>query len=161
MLSARKSNDREIHPSFSVKVKYANMKDKHKLIAFRRLPTTAPHAFAEKISNAHKLETAGWLIIAMFAFAACNPKRVESPEPPEVGLPNPASIFCERQSGRLVILRDAQGGEYWVCHFSDGSQCEEWVFLRCECQSGMQFKSFKAQFFRGARDNTFLSSKYL
>ncbi|MEA3339639.1 MAG: DUF333 domain-containing protein [Chloroflexota bacterium] len=28
------------------------------------------------------------------------------------------------------------GGEYGVCVFSDGSECEEWAFFRGECEPG-------------------------
>jgi putative hemolysin len=51
-------------------------------------------------------------------------------------LPNPASVYCLEQGGKLEIRKDAEGNEYGVCVFSDGSECEEWAFFRNECKKG-------------------------
>ncbi|GAB4480077.1 MAG: hypothetical protein Kow00124_26420 [Anaerolineae bacterium] len=53
-----------------------------------------------------------------------------------VGMPNPASVYCEEQGGTLEIRTDASGGQYGVCIFEDGSECDEWAFYRGECQPG-------------------------
>lgn len=53
-----------------------------------------------------------------------------------VGLANPASVHCEEQGGTLEIRSDADGGQYGVCIFSDGSECEEWAYFNGECQPG-------------------------
>lgn len=52
------------------------------------------------------------------------------------GIPNPASEHCVDEGGRLDIREDAGGGEYGVCMFDDGSECEEWAFHRGECRPG-------------------------
>ena len=52
------------------------------------------------------------------------------------GMPNPASAYCEEQGGTLQIRTDATGGQYGVCVFGDGSECEEWAFFRGECSPG-------------------------
>jgi len=52
------------------------------------------------------------------------------------GMPNPASVHCQDQGGRLEIRTDADGGQFGVCIFADGSECEEWAFFRGECQPG-------------------------
>jgi putative hemolysin len=54
----------------------------------------------------------------------------------EVGIPNPASVFCEEQGGRLDLRTDETGGQYGVCMFENGSECEEWAFYRGECKKG-------------------------
>jgi len=51
-------------------------------------------------------------------------------------MPNPASAFCEENSGKLEIVTDAEGGQFGMCVFEDGSSCEEWAFFRGECQVG-------------------------
>lgn len=51
----------------------------------------------------------------------------------ETGLPNPASVYCEEQGGRLEIRSDESGGQGGFCVFPDGSECEEWAFYRGEC----------------------------
>jgi len=68
--------------------------------------------------------------------AACGQAPQATPLPPQAGLPNPASVFCEGQGGRLDIRQDASGGEIGICVFPDGSECEEWALFRNECQPG-------------------------
>lgn len=46
---------------------------------------------------------------------------------------NPASENCVRQGGKLEIYKSRSGGEYALCVFPDGSQCEEWALYRGEC----------------------------
>lgn len=48
-------------------------------------------------------------------------------------LPNPASVYCEEQGYRVEIRTDDQGGQYGVCVFPDGSECDEWAYYRGEC----------------------------
>ncbi len=40
-----------------------------------------------------------------------------------VGVANPASEFCIKQGGKSEIKKDKDGGEYGVCHLSDGTGC--------------------------------------
>ena len=54
------------------------------------------------------------------------------------GIANPASTNCIEQGGGLEV-RDGLIGQYGLCHFSDGSLCEEWAFLRGECKVGDVF----------------------
>ena len=62
----------------------------------------------------------------------------DSLEDDEVGLPNPASVFCEENDGVLEIREDESGGQVGYCLFEDGSECEEWAFYRGECQPGVR-----------------------
>ena len=48
---------------------------------------------------------------------------------------NPASTHCESNGGTLEIQSD-KNGEFGVCIFTDGSRCEEWAFLRKQCEPG-------------------------
>lgn len=52
-----------------------------------------------------------------------------------VGLPNPASQFCEEQ-GYTLEIREGAEGQIGVCVFPDGTECEEWAFYRGECGPG-------------------------
>ncbi|MBS3073779.1 DUF333 domain-containing protein [Candidatus Pacearchaeota archaeon] len=49
-------------------------------------------------------------------------------------LANPASVFCEEQGGTLEIRENTEG-QYGVCIFSSGKECEEWAFFRGECSA--------------------------
>lgn len=66
-------------------------------------------------------------IIFLLGLSAC--QQQTSP----AGLANPASVHCEEQGYTLEIREDADGGQYGVCIFPDGSECEEWAFFRGEC----------------------------
>ncbi len=57
---------------------------------------------------------------------------VDNP-PDDAELPNPASAYCEEQGYQLEIRTDAEGNQYGVCIFPDGSECDEWAFFRGEC----------------------------
>jgi len=67
----------------------------------------------------------------------CQPGQTAGEEPiGGAGLPNPASVYCEEQGGTLDIRTADDGGQYGVCVFSDGSECDEWAFYRGECAAG-------------------------
>ena len=55
---------------------------------------------------------------------------------PQADMPNPASVFCEENGGKLIIREDDSGGQIGFCVFEDGSECEEWAFYRGECKPG-------------------------
>jgi putative hemolysin len=53
--------------------------------------------------------------------------------PPVVGMANPASEYCLDHGGSLEIRSD-QVGQWGVCKFPDGSECEEWAYMNGECK---------------------------
>ncbi|MDO8442793.1 MAG: DUF333 domain-containing protein [bacterium] len=53
-----------------------------------------------------------------------------------VGIANPASVYCVKQGYKEQIITSADGGQYGVCIFNDGSKCEEWAYYRGECKPG-------------------------
>lgn len=55
----------------------------------------------------------------------------------QVNLPNPASVKCINDGGKLV-MKDGENGQYGVCYFPDGSSCEEWAYYRGECARSSQ-----------------------
>ncbi len=79
--------------------------------------------------------TLATLMIAAGLLAACRTPK-QPTETPQAGLPNPASAYCEQQGGTLDIRTDASGGQYGVCMFDDGSECDEWAYFRGECAPG-------------------------
>ena len=48
---------------------------------------------------------------------------------------NPASVYCQEKEGESEN-RALEGGTKSFCVFEDGSECEEWQFLRAECKKG-------------------------
>jgi putative hemolysin len=85
------------------------------------------------------------LILAMSFVVACGAEPTPSPfdsplEEPStfespLGVPNPASQFCEEQ-GYTLEMRTEAGGTTGYCLFPDGTECEEWAFYRGECGPG-------------------------
>jgi len=75
-----------------------------------------------------------FVLMATMLFTACGP---ETPTPKaEPNIPNPASVFCEENGGKLEIRTDASGGQAGFCIFPDGSECDEWAYFRDECKPG-------------------------
>ncbi len=75
-----------------------------------------------------------FFIVAMLLLSACAP--ITPAAQPAAAMPNPASVFCADNGGTVDIRKDAQGGEYGMCVFADGSECDEWAFFRGECKPG-------------------------
>jgi putative hemolysin len=48
-----------------------------------------------------------------------------------VGLANPASVYCEDQ-GYTLEIRETPEGQVGYC-IGNGNECEEWAFYRGEC----------------------------
>jgi len=48
-------------------------------------------------------------------------------------LANPASVYCDKQGYRLEMRTAADGSQSAVCIFPNGSECDEWAYLRGEC----------------------------
>jgi putative hemolysin len=76
--------------------------------------------------------------ILLMTLAACSTLRGEESKPAATGtslanMPNPASVFCERNGNKLEIRTAADGSQSGVCVFPDGSECDEWAYFRGEC----------------------------
>ncbi|WP_321505394.1 DUF333 domain-containing protein [uncultured Methanoregula sp.] len=58
--------------------------------------------------------------------------------PASVGLANPASVNCGKVGGKTEIKTGADGGQYGMCSFTNGTSCEEWALFRGEgCKAGV------------------------
>lgn len=55
------------------------------------------------------------------------------PSPNSIQTANPSSEYCLKLGYALEIRKGSNGGEYGVCKFPDGTECEEWAFYRGEC----------------------------
>lgn len=71
-------------------------------------------------------------LTATLALAACAGNQDAQPKAaaPEVGMANPASVFCEKQGGKSEIRKNADGSEYGVCRLPNGKVVEEWEYFR-------------------------------
>ena len=66
----------------------------------------------------------------------CAPGQA-TPVPEDVpNMPNPAAVYCEEHGGTLEIVTAADGSQAGLCHFPDGTACDEWAYFRGECAPG-------------------------
>lgn len=70
-------------------------------------------------------------LICLSTISACS---IDSPDNQNTQMANPASVKCVEDGGKLSIRIDTDGGQYGVCIFDDGNECEEWAYFRGECQ---------------------------
>ncbi len=71
---------------------------------------------------------------ALVTLGACSPGRAAPTS--QAALPNPASVYCEQNGGKLDLRTGAAGGVSGICLFPDGSECDEWTYFRGECKPG-------------------------
>lgn len=78
------------------------------------------------------------ITLTTLVMAACAPTNTPAPVDltAQPGLPNPASVFCQQNAGRLEIRTAADGSQAGVCIFPDASECDEWAYFRGECRPG-------------------------
>jgi len=53
-------------------------------------------------------------------------------EDPFIGVPNPASFYCQ-EMGYQLEMRETEAGTEGICIFPDGKECDEWEFLSGSC----------------------------
>ena len=75
------------------------------------------------------LSLASLAALPIIMLGACAPQEKEELTP-RIGMPNPASVHCKEAGGRSEIRTQSDGGQYGVCVFNDGRQCEEWALFR-------------------------------
>jgi putative hemolysin len=79
-------------------------------------------------------------VIILMALTACSapqpqvtPELAAATDMPQVGMPNPASVYCTQNGNNLEIRTAADGSQNGICIFPDGSACDEWAYYRGEC----------------------------
>lgn len=85
------------------------------------------------------LGVGGLVLGLLFYFSTKNFIQKRSQEKQITGMANPASVYCEKEGGKLEIRKDKEGNEKGFCIFEDGSECEEWDFYYGKCKKGEKF----------------------
>ncbi len=75
------------------------------------------------------LKAAAVAAAAAVVTAGCQTTASEE-EMPQVGMPNPASVWCIEKGGRLEIVKDKDGNESGVCVLPSGERVDEWTLFR-------------------------------
>lgn len=81
---------------------------------------------------ARKVQYILWMVIITALLAACDQGGGDA-TPLDVGIANPAADNCLQQGGELEI-RQGDGGEYGMCIFADGRECDEWALYHGVCE---------------------------
>lgn len=90
-----------------------------------------------------------WMILALMTLVGCAPKSEKGDlADGQTGLANPASVYCQ-ELGFREETRENEAGQYGMCIFEDGSECDNWDFLAGRCgqehsycsQQGFELKS--------------------
>ena len=66
----------------------------------------------------------GLLIVAGLLVTGCTHPAAE--------IANPASVNCGKIGGTVDIKTNADGGQYGMCMFTNGTTCDEWALFRNE-----------------------------
>lgn len=75
--------------------------------------------------------------LGMIFLTACNlTSGSDKKDSANANMPNPASVFCEENGGKVDIRTAEDGSQQGFCVFPDGSECDEWAFFRGECKAG-------------------------
>ena len=64
-----------------------------------------------------------------------SPSPLKADQQKRIGTPNPASVYCVEQGGRLEI-REMADGDAGYCHLPDGRVVEEWELFRSQHKDG-------------------------
>lgn len=51
-----------------------------------------------------------FVLPCLLVLAGCStPSQPEAPKPPQIGMANPASVYCQQKGGTLIPVQTAQG----------------------------------------------------
>lgn len=69
------------------------------------------------------------LLLLPFALAACSSSTPEAPKPPQIGMANPAAVYCQQRGGERVPVQSPQGVRT-ECKLPSGEVIDEWALWR-------------------------------
>jgi putative hemolysin len=99
------------------------------------ITTAAPEATPSAAATPATNET----VAVSATETAANATAVNATEPAaSTGIANPASVNCAALNGTTEIKTAADGGQYGMCTFANGTSCEEWALFHGEgCKAGI------------------------
>ena len=83
------------------------------------------------------------LLLTTIVLTSCTAQQTQptvAPVPtdiPQADMPNPASAYCVQQGFKSEIRTAVDGSQTGYCIFPDGSECDEWMYYRGECDSSV------------------------
>ncbi len=68
-----------------------------------------------------------FVLPCLLVLAGCStPSQPEAPKPPQIGMANPASVYCQQKGGTLIPVQTAQGVSN-NCKLPGGETIDEWT----------------------------------
>jgi len=67
--------------------------------------------------------------LAVMLLAGCGGHASRPAAPQKIGTPNPASVYCVQQGGKVEMEKSPEGVISY-CHLPDGTRVEEWTLFR-------------------------------
>ncbi|EJN4182276.1 DUF333 domain-containing lipoprotein YoaF [Escherichia coli] len=72
----------------------------------------------------------------LLVLAGCSTSsQPEVPKPPQIGMANPASVYCQQKGGTLIPVSTAQGVSN-NCKLPGGETIDEWALWRRDHPAG-------------------------
>jgi putative hemolysin len=93
------------------------------------------------------------MVVGAVSLLASACKAEAQPTEPAAGLPNPASVYCQGLGYTEETRTDESGGQYGVCIFSDGSECDSWDFLAGRCGTEYSYCAQQGYTLTGTEDS--------
>jgi uncharacterized protein len=78
-----------------------------------------------------RLVTVSVFVLALAGSTACGSDAEPTGTTTDVGIANPAAVFCIEEGGTLEIVDEA-GGQLAYCNLPDGTRVEEWEYWRSQ-----------------------------
>ena len=69
------------------------------------------------------------LLFPLFLIGCATHAEPEAPKPPQIGMANPAAVYCQQKGGESIRQVNAQG-ESSLCKLPNGETIEEWALWR-------------------------------
>ncbi len=77
-----------------------------------------------------------FVLPCLLVLAGCStPSQPEAPKPPQIGMANPASVYCQQKGGTLIPVSTAQGVSN-NCKLPGGETIDEWALWRRDHPAG-------------------------
>ncbi|BBV66461.1 MULTISPECIES: DUF333 domain-containing protein [Kluyvera] len=69
------------------------------------------------------------LLLPLLLAGCAKQAEPEAPLPPQIGMANPAAVYCQQKGGESIRQVNAQG-ESSLCKLPNGETIEEWALWR-------------------------------
>ena len=76
-----------------------------------------------------------FVLPCLLVLAGCSTPQPEAPKPPQIGMANPASVYCQQKGGTLIPVQTTQGVSN-NCKLPGGETIDEWALWRRDHPAG-------------------------